>query len=168
MSYPVEALLDVAFPPVGRLGLTSPRSPVLCDATTTIWPSRGPSLCRSFPDPLRASLSLCSPRRARSLVEAPSKRQGLWSPGPPVRDVRQGARGLSQVPELPLCSHAPLSDPGGALGTRHSAPRTAAFQSLHTVGFATTYIFRGSITRPVCSLHPASYGPLQGGTRVRY
>jgi len=54
-----------------------------------------------------SSRSWC-PRRARRLVEAPSPRQGLWSPGPPVRDVRQGARGLSQVPEFPLWTHAPL------------------------------------------------------------
>ena len=54
-----------------------------------------------------SSRSWC-PRRARGLVEAPSPRQGLWSPGPPVRDVRQGARGLSQVPEFPLWTHAPL------------------------------------------------------------
>ena len=30
------------------------------------------------------------------------------------------------------------------------------------------YTFRGSITRPAFSLPPASYGPLRGGTRVRY
>src|SRR5215813_3891213 len=80
-----------------------------------------------------SSRSWC-PRRARGLVEAPNPRQGLWSPGPPVRDVRQGARGLSQVPEFPLWTHAPLSDPGGVLGTRQSAPRTAAFRPLKTVG----------------------------------
>src|SRR5712691_10235635 len=31
--------------------------------------------------------------------------------------------------------HAPLSDPGGVLDTRHNALRTAAFRCLHTVGF---------------------------------
>src|SRR5262245_32090918 len=31
--------------------------------------------------------------------------------------------------------HAPLSDPGAVLGTRHNARRTAAFRCLHTVGF---------------------------------
>jgi len=31
--------------------------------------------------------------------------------------------------------HAPLSDPGGVLRTRHSAPRTVAFRPLDTVGF---------------------------------
>src|SRR5438093_583245 len=30
------------------------------------------------------------------------------------------------------------------------------------------YPFRGSMTRPAFSLHPAPYGPLLGGTRVRY
>ena len=114
-----------------------------------------------------SSRSWC-PRRARGLVEAPSPRQGLWSPGPPVRDVRQGARGLSQVPEFPLWTHAPLSDPGGVLGTRQSAPGTAAFRPLNTVGSPRRYLFRGSITRPASSLHPASYGPSRGGTWVRY
>jgi hypothetical protein len=108
------------------------------------------------------------PRRARCPVEAPGQRQGLWSPGPPLRACRQGDRWLSQVPEFPLCRHALLSDPGGVLSTRHNALRTAAFQCLETVGFPPRYTFRGSITRPACSLHPAPYGPLQGGTRVRY
>ena len=35
---------DLAFPPMGRLGLTSPSSSVLCSATTAICPSRCPSL----------------------------------------------------------------------------------------------------------------------------
>ena len=128
----------------------------------------GSFTCRSFPDTLRASLRLWSPRRAHGLVEAPRPRQVLWSPGPPLRALRQGARWLSQVPEFPLGRHAPLSDPGGVLRTRHCAPRTAAFQRLQTVGLPRLYTFRGSITRPTFSLPPASYGPLRGGTRVRY
>ena len=42
------------------------------------------------------------PMRARDLVEAPSPRQGLWSPGPPLRVCGQGDRWLSHVPEFPL------------------------------------------------------------------
>ena len=103
-----------------------------------------------------------SPLRARGLVEAPRPRQGLWSPGPPVREWHQGDRWLSHVPAFPLCRHAPLADPGGVLRTRQNAPRTAAFQPLETVGFPRLYPFRGSITRPVSSLHPAPYGPLTG------
>ena len=53
-----------------------------------------------------------------------------------------------------------------ALAITH--PGLLPSSALDTVGFPTTYIFRGSITRPTFSLHPAPYGPLQGGTRVRY
>jgi hypothetical protein len=48
---PLHALPDVAFPPVGRLGLTSPRSTVVCDATTATCPSRVASLVARFPIP---------------------------------------------------------------------------------------------------------------------
>src|SRR5262249_42345338 len=130
---PLEALLDVAFPPVGPLGLSSPPSAVLCDATTATCPSRGPSLVTRPPIPCLlpsfvVSLSgSCPGGSSRS-------RQGLWSPGPPIRVYGQGDRWLSQVPEFPLCRHAPLSDPGGVLRTCHTAPRTAAFRSVETVG----------------------------------
>jgi hypothetical protein len=50
-------------------------------------------------------------------------------------DFTQGDSWLSQVPESPLCLHAPLSDPGGVLNTRLVASRTAAFRPLETVGF---------------------------------
>jgi len=66
---------------------------------------------------------------------SPRPRQGFWSPGPPVREYGQGDRWLSHVPEFPLWMHAPLSDPGGVLPTRHIARRTAAFRRVHTVGF---------------------------------
>ena len=162
-----NALLDVAFPPVGRLGLTSPRSLVLYDATTATWPSRGPSLVARSPIPCVLPSFVVS--LSGSWPSGSSRsRQGLWSPGPPLRAYDQGDRWLSQVPEFPLCRHAPLLDPGGVLRTRHDAPRTAAFQPLETVGYPPRYTFRGSMTRPACSLHPASYGPLRGGTWVRY
>ena len=48
---PLHALPDVAFPPVGRLGLTSPRSSVLYDATTALCPSRRLRLSLAFPIP---------------------------------------------------------------------------------------------------------------------
>jgi hypothetical protein len=46
-----NALPDVAFPSVGRLGLTSPRSTVVCDATTATCPSRSSSLVARSPIP---------------------------------------------------------------------------------------------------------------------
>ena len=44
-----------SFPPVGRLGLASPPSPVLCAATTALLPLSESFACRSFPDTMRAS-----------------------------------------------------------------------------------------------------------------
>ncbi len=99
---PLHALPDVAFPPVGRLGLTSPLSSVLCDATTATLSLSGCFACRSRPGTLRASVRLWCPLRARVPVEAPRTRQGLWSPGPLFRACRQGDRWRSHVPEFPL------------------------------------------------------------------
>jgi len=131
---PADALLDGAFPPVGRLGLTSPPSSVLCAATTAALPLSGSFTCRSFPDTLLASLVRGIPAGlvARGKLQV--------TPGPlvsrsPFPALQQGDRWLSQVPEFPLWKHAPLSDPGGVLGTRHTAPGTAAFRRLQTVGF---------------------------------
>ncbi len=44
----------VAFPPVGRLGLTSPPSPVLCSAKTATLSVSGHFACRSLPNTLLA------------------------------------------------------------------------------------------------------------------
>src|SRR6516165_8572275 len=90
-----NALPDVAFPPVGRLGLTSPCSLVLYDATTATGPSRGPSLVACSPIPcvlpsFVVSLSGSWPGGSSQ------SRQGFWSPGPPLRASRQGDRWLSQ------------------------------------------------------------------------
>src|SRR5712692_4965670 len=49
---PAAALLDGAFPPVGRLGHTSPPSPVRCAATTAALPVSGRFACRALPDTL--------------------------------------------------------------------------------------------------------------------
>ena len=132
------------------------------------YPSRVASLVARFPIPCVLPSFVVSLPGSGPRGKLPGSRQGFCSPGPPFRVCRQGDRWLSQVPEFPLWRHAPLSDPGGVLGTCHDAPRTTAFQRMHTVGFPQLYPFRGSITRPVSSLHPAPYGPLRGGTRVRY
>ena len=160
-------------PSRGSLGPHFPTFPVLCAATTATLPLSGRCTCRSLPDTLRASLRLWSPQGARDLVEAPSPRQGLWSPGPPLRACGQGDRWLSQVPEFPLCRHAPLSDPGGVLRTRLIAPRTAAFRRLQTVGFllyTTLRIILLSTTLHIAGLNhaacllatPGSVRPLAG------
>ena len=93
-------------PSHGALGPRFPTFPVLCDATTATCPSRVLA-GRSCPDTLRASLRLWSPRRARCLVEAPD-RQGLWSPGPPVRAYRKEPGGSPKFPRSP-CEDMPRS-----------------------------------------------------------
>ena len=82
---PADALLDGAFPPVGRLGLTSPPSPVLCAATTATLPLSGSFACRSFPDTLRAPMVCGIPSGLVTWWKHPGPRQGFWSPGPPLR-----------------------------------------------------------------------------------
>jgi hypothetical protein len=79
---PWNALPDGAFPLVGRLGLTSPPSPVLCAATTATLPVLGRFACRSPPRYLTCFHGSWCPYRARGRVEAPRPRQGFWSPGP--------------------------------------------------------------------------------------
>jgi hypothetical protein len=62
--------------------------------------------------------------------------------------------------------HAPFSDPGGVLGTRHDALWTAAFRPLETVGFpldpalrdillSTTILISG-LHHAACTLIPSS------------
>jgi len=95
----------------------------------------GASLVARLPDTLPASVCSWCPLRAHGQGGSSQPRQGLWSPGPPLRACGQGDRWLSHVPAFPRWLHAPLSDPGGVLDTRHTASRTAAFRRLHTVGF---------------------------------
>ncbi len=52
---PADAPLDGAFPPVGRLGHTSPPSLVLCAATTALLALSGSFACRACPDTVRTS-----------------------------------------------------------------------------------------------------------------
>ena len=82
----------------------------------------------------------------------PSPRAGVVScRGFPNRVSVSGKNGTSQVPGEPPCRHAPLFDPGGTF-----KPGRLGFQVLPS-GYKTTSAptlrsFRGSITRPACSL----------------
>jgi hypothetical protein len=157
----------VAFPLGGRLGLTSPPSPVLCAAKTATLPLSRPFACRSRPRYLACFcafvVSLAGSWSGRSSPTAPGP-LGIRSPHP---EMSPGDRWLSHVPELPLWRHAPLSDPGGVLGARHVASRTAAFRPLETVGFplhtalrdillSTTILFSG-LYHAACPLVPSSF-----------
>jgi hypothetical protein len=169
----------VAFPPVGRVGGTSPPSLVLCAAQTATLPLSGRFACRSRPDTLPASVCSWCPVRARARVEAPRARRGFLSPGPPFRECDKETGGSPTFPSYPYAymprSETPVVSPPlakarlGLLPSGHWKP--SAFLSLlpGEISFCPRlYTFRGAITRPASSLLPASYGPLRGGTRVRY
>jgi hypothetical protein len=73
---PADALPDGACPPVGRLGLTSPPSPVLCAATTATVSLSGRFAGRSLPDTVPASIVCGVPsglvaRRKRQVTPGP-------------------------------------------------------------------------------------------------
>ena len=171
-----------AFPAVGPVGLGSPpfRSAppgapsVLCSAKTAAAPSRVASLRFT----LASRYLACS---TYSLATRRKRPGGAWSLVPPVDQPGrwQGERRLSQVPELPLWIHALRSDPGGVSGARQGAPVDCC---LPHGGMASALprprrgypigpqpcVFRGSITRPASSLHPAPHPLLPGRMRVRY
>ena len=160
----------VAFPPVGPVGRASPPSLVLCAAKTTPCPSRVAAL----PDTAPASRRSWCPHRARGLGEAPRSRQGLWSPGPPIRELCTETGGSPKFPSYP-CEDMPRSQTpvvSCALAIAHPgllpscACKPSAFAAipLRLSCCPRLYIFRGSITRPASSLTPASYAHCWAGT----
>ena len=103
---PLNALPDVAFPPVGPVGLGSPLSPVLCDATTATVPLSGRFTCRSLPDTLRASIVRGVPSGLGTSGKAPRIPPGLLvtrSPSPGSTSRRPRALPRSRVPPVQTC-----------------------------------------------------------------
>jgi hypothetical protein len=153
----------VAFPPGGSVGRGAPPAPGRCSAKTATRPLSGGGARRSRPDTLPASVRPWGPRRARDRVEAPKPRQGLCSPGPPIREGDKETGGSPTFPR-------------GVLDPCPRASRTAAFRPLEPVGFPLRtalrdilvsprrYALRGAITRPVSSFHPAPYAHCWVGT----
>src|SRR2546426_7913292 len=96
---PADALPDGAFPPVGRLGLTSPPSPVLCAATTALCPLRGLRLSLAFPIPCLLPC-VCGVPRGLMVEWKPPTTPGplvTRSPTPGICSRRQGALPSSRV-----------------------------------------------------------------------
>jgi hypothetical protein len=92
------------------------------------------------------------PLFAPGRIDAPRRRARVVScRGFPNRVSVSGWNGASQVPGEPPCRHAPSVDPGGTL-----KPGQFGFQVLpsvyKTTSASTLRSFRGSITRPACSL----------------
>jgi len=174
-AFPAVGPWDVGSPP-SRPEAQGSRPSVLWSAKTASGPFRGRSVLPLLPRYLVALVFLCvpCPCTARlggaSLLPAPGV---FTSPvGTPTPDFLQGNHWLSQVPESPLWRHAPLLDPGGVLHTRRIASRTAAFRSLHTVGFGldpaeaillTTTLHISGLHHAACILVPSSFvRPLLG------
>ena len=163
-----------AFPEAGPVGLGSPpyrpappirRPSVLCSAKTALCPSRFTSL-PLVPRYLASLPSfVASSRLAYGGTRSACARTFLS--GRPIRS-RQGDRWLSQVPELPLCTHAPLSDPGGARLARHYAHPTAAFRRTKNVGSSTIIEISGLYLAACALATPGSGLRLTARPRVHY
>ena len=168
----------VAFPPVGRLGFTSPPSPVLCSAKTAMLPLSRHFTCRSRPDTLPASVCSWCPHRARDWVEAPQPRQGLWSSGPPIRRCSKETGGSPKFPSYPSGYMPRSQTPVVSLPLAKARQGTAAFRPLETVGFplatslgdillSTTILFSG-LHHAACILVPSSSVLLLLGVHVEF
>ena len=126
----------VAFPPVGRLGLTSPPSSVLCSAKT----ARCPSWVASLPlasQYLGCSLALCSLTGSLAAGSSPptpgllvnrypcssggANKETAGSPKFPNSPCDD----MLRSPQTPVVSCPPCRD----------AVRTPAFHTFHSVGF---------------------------------
>ena len=181
---PAERYAPPRLPYSGSLGRRFPTFPagascappsVICSAKTAASPSRVASLSLAtryldcypcFVSPVSGSPAAGSPSTdARTLL---TRSPHLLSQYP---GICQGDQRLSQVPELPLCVHAPLSDPGGVPQTGLDVCGTAAFRSRDDVGFLpllrdyplTTIIGISGFNNAACTLATPGTGlPLRG------
>lgn len=123
-----------------------PRSCGLAGRAGAYWPAPGLLVSRY---PLSSGILL-----ARRLMALPSSRAAPMD-ACPARGPRWCREGIAIAPSRPL-----PSEHLDAVGF-HPPPR--AYPTVHH------YLrFRGSVTRPAPSLHPASHPPLLGRTQVRY
>ena len=98
-------------------------------------PLSGRFACRSLPDTAPASRRSWSPSRAHGLVEAPRSRQGLWSPGPPIRDVCTETGSSPKFPSYPSEDMPRSQTPVVSCALAAIAHRIVAFRRMQTVGF---------------------------------
>jgi hypothetical protein len=142
-------------------------------------PVSGGFACRSPPRYLACFRRSWSPKRARDQVEALGRARAFGHPVPLSGHVIKETGGSPKFPSYPYgCmprSQTPVVSSTLAIPRPGLLPsgacKPSAFPSIPLEGYPLCprlYTFRGSITRPASSLHPASYGPLRGGTRVRY
>ena len=105
---PLQALPDVAFPPVGRLGLTSPPSSVLCDATTATCPSRVLRLSLASPIPCVLLVVCGLPAGLVAWSKRPDHARAFGHPVPHSGYVVKETGGSPKFPSSP-CEDMPRS-----------------------------------------------------------
>ena len=127
---------------------------------------------RSLPDTAPASRRSWCPHRAHDLVEAPRSRQGLWSPGPPFRELCSETGGSPKFPSDPSEDMPRSQTPVVSCALAAVAPRIVAFRRMHTVGFGldaaaaillTTTLHISGLHHAACLLaHSSFVRPLLG------
>ena len=110
--------------------------------------------------------------RAHGLVEAPRSRQGLWSPGPPFRELCSETGGSPKFPSYPSEDMPRSQTPVVSCALASIAHRIVAFRRMQTVGFGldaaeaillTTTIHISGLNDAACLLAPSSFvRPLLG------
>jgi hypothetical protein len=129
-------------------------------------PRSGRFAGRSLPDTVPASRVRGVPQRARDLMAAPRSRQGLWSPGPPIRALCTETGGPPTFPRYPSEDLPRSQTPVVSCALACLAHRMAAFRRLHTVGFRldaaeaillTTTLPISGLTNAACLLAPSSF-----------
>lgn len=170
-----------AFPEVGPVGLGSPpfRSTpmgapsVLCSAKTAVAPSRVASQYARFPVPC---CFLVRSRPGESIPAAPSPLICRWTTFPAFHKENDGSPKFPSYPcEYMPCAQTPVVSLALANTLQEllpSAPRhIVGFHHVRRRGYPIgplCRLFRGSITQPAFSLHPASHPLLPRRMRVRY
>jgi len=127
---------------------------------------------RSLPDTAPASRRSWCPHRAHDLVEAPRSRQGLWSPGPPFRELCSETGGSPKFPSDPSEDMPRSQTPVVSCALASVAHRIVAFRRMQTVGFCldaaeaillTTTLHISGLHHAACLLaHSSFVRPLLG------
>ena len=91
----------VAFPPVGRLGLTSPPSSVLCFTKTAPYPSRAASFVTRVPIPCVLPLVRGVPTGLVGGAKPPAHARAFGRPVPPFRVLHKEIGGSPKFPSYP-------------------------------------------------------------------
>src|SRR5262245_21636136 len=136
-------------------------------------PLSGRCACRSLLDTGPASRVRGVPQRARDLMAAPRARQGLGSPGPPIRALCTKPGGPPKVPRDPSEDMPRSQTPVVSWALACIAHRLAAVRRMPTVGcrldaaeaiLLTTTLHIAGLHTAACLLAPSRFArPLLGG-----